>query len=177
MSDNLADIWNQKIEEAEDQTVDKVFAGYPVKARPIPLSAMLRAGSLPQVFVEHMLRLDNDPEYREQAATVQSPEHYKRTLDYQREVIASVIAEPRFVFNGAEPGPGEVSYARFVKVTPKFVDEVIAWVEGGCPDVPVKLKGGGETTVDSLAGFSDSGQGRERPKPRNRGAGKGRKRR
>jgi hypothetical protein len=170
MTESIINVWKRKTEERLNETVEREFAGFPVKARRIPLRAMLRAGSLPQVLVEHMLRMDNDIEYRQQAISVKSPEHYNHNIHYQRQVIKDVIAEPRFVFEG-EPGEGEVSYEHHVKLFPKFVDEVIEWVESGCPDVPVALTGGEKTTVEALAHFPDKRGGRKRAKPRTKGAG------
>lgn len=162
MSEKISDVWKQKTEERKVKLVDKVFAGFPVKARRIPLRAMLKAGSLPQALVEHMLRLDNDSEYREQVAKNLTPEQYKRSIDYQRHVVVAVIAEPRFVFDDSPAGDGEVNYREFVQLCPEFVDEAVAWVEQGCPDVPVELEGGEETTVENLANFPDGERGGER---------------
>jgi hypothetical protein len=158
----LSDLWKDKIEEAESKYVEREFAGFPVKARRISLRGMLKAGSLPRALVEHMLRIDNDAEYREEAKTKNAPEHYRRSFEYQRLVVADVIGEPRFVSGDAEPGEGEVSYARFVRLFPQFVEEVVDWVEAGCPDVPVALKGGDETSLDEIASFPDGARGGER---------------
>lgn len=164
MHNDITGIWKQKTEERKSQVIDKEFAGFPVKARRIPLHALLKAGALPQALVEHMLRLDNDAEYRAEVAGAKSPEHYTRTLAYQQQVVGAVIMEPRFVFNGAEPGAGEVRYSEFVQLFPEFVDAVLTWVETGCPDVPVELKGGEETTVNDLAHFPKKGGRRKRAK-------------
>jgi len=164
MTQELSEVWNGKIAEAESKYVEREFAGFPVKARRITLRGMLKAGSLPEALVEHMLKLQNDEEYRAESATRRSPEHYKRSFEYQRLVVTDVIGEPRFVF-GREPGEGEVGYERFVRLFPQFVDEVVDWVETGCPDVPVALKGGEETTVDEIVSFPDKRRRGARSKP------------
>ena len=87
-----------------------------------------------------------------------SEAQYIEYLNTRRDIVCAAMVAPVLVKEDRELKDGEISYAEFAERFPEAVTEIASWAYAGCPDIPVKMKGGEESTVDEITSFRDGGE-------------------
>lgn len=139
--------------------------GHTVEMRRAQLGALLVSGNVPQHLVSEVLealsKLDGTGQEDEQAQALMSAVN-KPSVDIVKELPVLVdaalihsLVSPRVVFDKANIENNEIN----LKQVPDCCRlEIFSYIRAGCPDIPVALAGGGETTVEQLANFPEDGQ-------------------
>jgi hypothetical protein len=122
-----------------------------------PLQTWTMTGTMPAALVEESLKAEKDRREISEVITGLSPQEGREMLRFMRLAVEYAVVNPRLAPGGGEGclDPDEVCEEDFVFVA--------GWVIGGCPEIPVPLKGGGATDMRSLKRFR---QERRKPAPR-----------
>lgn len=143
--------FREKLAQREEQTCEKVFAGLPFKLRRVGLDTLIVAGVLPESFYRELLSV------RSGRSEHSAPEDLINSLDADAQyalmlagpkIVIAAVVEPRIV--AGNPGEDEIS---LFEIPDEAKSEIVQWVMAGCPDLPIRLKGGGEIKRDDLARF------------------------
>lgn len=159
---DFAAIWRK--ETSKPATVEREFDGLPCIARRVTMAAYLQAGKLPTFLAETLADAKgNDVQVTAEQLSV---EDAQALIKFQRDLVCDVLEVPKVVTEDRPLQDGEVSYMDLVINRPKVIEEIMTWSRWGCPDVPVKLAGGKETTLASVKKFRKGGKRRAPSKPR-----------
>lgn len=171
---NLIDQWQQLAEtaaqEREPEPQGEVeVAGFRFVGRRLNFADWVRCGRVPDYLAIEVFRLGKGHKLEPKSSDM-TPEDYRHALRFQRELVCSVVVEPKIVERDEDLQPGAISYRDFAERTPHLVGALVNWFLRGCPGIPVKVDGG-EASVAEVENFRARKQAGEPGKPRRTGKG------
>jgi hypothetical protein len=156
---------NEEIISASDweESASIVFAcrsGRKVRVRRVTQESLLLCGRLPQALLSRVLQMFKDigklspPESAEGFET----EQVAAMPDVVDAYLIAGLDGPFAVLGPADTSKNQINVRR---IPDEDRMDIYGYIQAGCPDIPVKLESGGETSVEALANFPDGGGGQD----------------
>jgi hypothetical protein len=158
-SNEFAAMWRLKIEA----TVEREFSGLRGEFRRLSIMEWMRRGKLPQFFVDSMVSA-KDVQGKKLVESEMTTADLLSWQNLKRDFVCAATVSPKIVAEDRELKEGEVSYDDLAERCPEVVEGIVGWVLTGSPDIPVETKGG-ETSIDEIANFRESGEDGTAPLP------------
>jgi hypothetical protein len=158
---NYADQWNRQIEaktEGTENAVELEFAGLKGLFRRLSIAGWLKTGKLPYFVIEILNGIAEKGE--DASAALVSKDDFERGREFQRSVVMAVTAEPKIVDHNDPLNPGEVRYSDLAFIYPDAVDQIVAWVIAGSPEIPVQMVDGTKGNLTDVKNFRNRKQRR-----------------
>jgi hypothetical protein len=166
---NYADTWNRQIEaktEGTENAVELEFAGLKGLFRRLSLAGWAKTGRLPYFVIEMLQKAAADG--KDVAPALVSKEDFDKGIEYQKSIVTAVTAEPKIVDHDGPLNPGEVRYNDLAFMFPDAVDQIVAWVMSGSPEVPVRMTDGTKASLTEVGNFRNRKQRRTASATRNK---------
>lgn len=149
-----AELWRARARAAEPVFEKTLPSGFRVKLQRVPLESYLLSGKLPQALTSKLAATYQAESAGQKAEVSLTLEETMQALEFMRSIVRTAVVYPKIVEGGTgehEIDPSEIPAEDF--------QAIFAWCMAGCPDIPVLLASGKETTVEAVSNFRDE-QGR-----------------